>query len=83
MVLLEIGISLLGRETYDRDENHLLQRCELDLIEEKQHSSQLRIASCQRHTTRLFNSKVRQMRFQIEDLVLRRVVKNKGDLDPN
>ena len=36
MVPIEIGISLLRKENYDQDdENHLLQKCELDFLEEK------------------------------------------------
>ena len=35
MVLVEIKASSLKRKSYDQDENHLIQRCKLDLIEEK------------------------------------------------
>ena len=35
MVPIELGMSSLRRESYDQDENHLLQRHELDFLEEK------------------------------------------------
>lgn len=35
MIPVEIGMSLLKRETYDRDDNYILQRHELDLLKEK------------------------------------------------
>ena len=35
MVPVEIVMSLLRRENYNRDENHLMQRHELDFLEEK------------------------------------------------
>ena len=40
MVLVEIGMSSLRRENYDQDENHLLQRCDLDFLEENRSDSQ-------------------------------------------
>ena len=76
-------MSSLRRESYDQGENHLLQRCELDLIEGKRNTSQLHIASYQRCTIRYFNSKVKKRRFYVEDLVLGKVVHNKGALDQN
>ena len=35
MVPVEIGMSSLRRENYDPDQNNLLQRCELNFLEEK------------------------------------------------
>ena len=41
MVLVEIGVGSLRRENYDSDQNFILQRQELDFLDEKQHDSQL------------------------------------------
>ena len=65
MVLVEIEMSFLRRENYDQDENHLLQRCKLDFLDEKQSDSQLRVAVYQRCTAKYFNSKVKPRRFQV------------------
>ena len=83
IVPVDIEMSFLKRENYDQDENHLLQRHELDFLEEKRSHSQLRVVTYQRRTARYFNSKVKPRRFQAGDLVLRKVVQNKGALDPN
>ena len=60
-----------------------LQRHELDFIKEKQCDSQLRVTTYQRRTTRYFNSKVKTRRFQIGNLILKKVLHSKGALDPS
>ena len=45
MVPIEIGMSSLRRENYDKNDNHLLQRRELEFLEEKRSASQLRVAA--------------------------------------
>ena len=45
MILVEVGIPSLQRETYNQDENHTLMSYELDLLEEKCDLATLRIAS--------------------------------------
>ena len=44
MVPVEIRMSSLIRENYDPDQNNLLQRCELDVLEEKRRDSQLQVS---------------------------------------
>ena len=83
MVPIEIGMSSLRWKNYEQDQNNFLQRRELDFLEEKLSDSQLRVAAYQRRTTKYFNSKVKPRRFQVRDLVLRKVLQNKGALDPN
>ena len=48
MILVEVDIPSLQLETYDLEENHALQRYELDLLEEKCDLATLRIASYKR-----------------------------------
>ena len=83
MVPIEIRMSSLKRENYDPDQNNLLQRPEIDFLKEKQCDSQLWVAIYQRRTARYLNSKVKTRRFKIGDLVLRKVLQNKGALDLN
>ena len=61
---------------------------ELDLLEEKRELAKLRIASYQQRAARYYNSKVKVKRFQLGDLVLRKVLQNTeearaGALGPN
>ena len=91
MVLVEIGAGSLIRENYDSEQNFILQRRRLDFLEEKwrrldfleekQCNSQLLVAAYPCCTARYFNSKVKPRRFQVGDLVLRKVLHNKGALD--
>ena len=58
------------------------------MLEEKRDLTALRIASYKRQIERYFNSKVKEMRFKIGDLVLRKVLPktkevNAGILGPN
>ena len=78
-----LGAGSLRRDNFDPEQNMILQRRKLDVLEEKRRDSQLRVAVCQRCTAWYFNSKVKTRRFQEGDLVLRRVLHNKGALDPS
>ena len=50
MIPVEIGASSLRRSTYEQDQNNVLMRIELDLLEERREQSQLRVASYQQRT---------------------------------
>ena len=78
MVLVELGAGSLRRGNFDQEQNMILQQHELDFLKEKLCDSQLWVVAYQRHTTRNFNSKMKSRRFQEGDLVLRRVLDNKG-----
>ena len=58
MVPVEQGASFLSRDNFDLEQNIILQRCELDFLEEKWRDSQLWVAAYQRRIARYFNSKV-------------------------
>ena len=88
MIPVEIGVPSLRRETYNQEENFILQRYELDLLEEKHDLVALRIASYKRKSERYFNSKVKERRFKEGDLVLKKINSNTkeasvGVLKPN
>ena len=57
MIPVEVGIPSLRRETYNQEENHVLQCYELDLLEEKRDLTTLRVDSYKRQSERYFNSK--------------------------
>ena len=73
IIPVEIGVPSLRRETYNQEENFLLQRYELDLLKEKRDLAALRVASYKRRFKRYFNSKVKEKRYKEGDLVLRKV----------
>ena len=82
MVPVEIEMNSLRRENYDPNQNNLLQRRELDFLEEKRYvihncGLYLSAAYCQ-----ILHSKVKPKRFRVGDLVLRKVLQNKDALDP-
>ena len=83
MVPIKLGAGSLRRDNFDLEQNMILQRCDLDFLEEKRRDSQLRVAAYQQCTARYFNSKVKTRRFQEGDLVLRIVLHNKRALDPS
>ena len=76
MILVEVGIPSLQRETYNQEENHALQCYKLDLLEEKCDLIALRITSYKRWSERYFNFKVKERRFKKGNLVLRKVLPN-------
>ncbi|PON57324.1 Ribonuclease H-like domain containing protein, partial [Parasponia andersonii] len=76
MIPVESGTGSLRRSVYEQNQNDVLLRIELDLLEERREQSQLRIASYQQCTARHYNSKVRSRHFEVGDLVLRRVLPN-------
>ena len=78
MVPVELGAGSLRRDNFNPEQNMILQRRELDFLKEKRCDSQLRVVVYQRCITQYFNLKVKTRRFQVGDLVLRRVLHNKG-----
>ena len=70
MVPVEIGVPSLSLETYNQEENFVLQRYELDLPKEKCDLAALRVASYKWQFKWYFNSKVKERRFKEGNLVL-------------
>ena len=80
--------STLPKAWDNQEENFVLQRYDLYLLEEKCDLEALRIASYKRGSERYFNSNVKEMRFKEGDLVLRKINSNTkeanaGVLGPN
>ena len=64
---------------YDQDNNIDLLTSNLNELEARRDRAQIRMATYQQRVSRHYNNKVRQRRFQINDLVLRRVMPNTRD----
>ena len=73
MLPIEVKISTIRTQNYVQDSNHTQLEETLDLIEEKREEAQLRNAAYQQRTTRYFNKRVRDRKFGVGDLILRRV----------
>ena len=54
---------------------------ELDLLEETRARALLRVAAYQQRSARYFNSKVKDRRFKVGDLVLRKVMQNTKEIN--
>ena len=79
MLLVELDPPSHRRLTYDQDANSQLMMESLDSIDEIREKSQLRVAAYQQKVAWYFNSKVKERRFNVGDLVLRRVFLNTRD----
>ena len=79
MFLVELTPPSHRRETYDQGRNHKLIEESLDLIKERREKASLRVAAHQQKVARYFNSRVKDQKFQVGDLVLRSVFLNTKD----
>ena len=73
MVPVETLFPSHRRTTYDPATNQALLQEALDQVEELRDESQIRMAAYQKKVTKYFNSKVKNRKFAIGDMVLRRV----------
>ena len=76
MLPVEIEIPSFRRANYDEGNNEIQMAAEVDLIDERRDQSRLRLAAYQQRTAKYYNSRVQQRRFQVNNLVLRRVFQN-------
>ncbi|XP_062089647.1 uncharacterized protein LOC133796183 [Humulus lupulus] len=73
MLPVEVTPPYHRRTTYDQDCNHQLLVESLDQTEERREKSNIRLAAHQEKVARYFNSRVKEQKFDMGDLVLRRV----------
>ena len=73
MIPVEATVPTHRRDTYDPTTNHSLLQESLDLVDELREDSQLRVAAYQQKVAKYFNAKVKDRKFGVGDLVLRRV----------
>ena len=79
MVPVELNPPSHRRLTYDQPTNEQLLLETLDSVKERREKAQLRVAAYQQKIARYFNFKVREKKFNMGDLVVRRVFLNTRD----
>ncbi|XP_062103919.1 uncharacterized protein LOC133815048 [Humulus lupulus] len=73
MMPVEVTPQSHRRTAYDQDGNHKLLAESLDQIEERRKKSNIRLAAHQQKFAQYFNSRDKERKFDIGDLVLRRI----------
>ena len=81
VIPLEVGLPTLRSELCDQGLNDLNVDRELDLAEERREAAAIRLAAYQQQLARGYNQKVKERRFAIGELVLKKTLP--GDRDPN
>ena len=84
----EVGLTSYRVENYDKDKNEEAMRLQLDLVDEVRATAEQRLARYQNLMAKHYNSKVRHKKFQVGNLVLRKVMgatrdPSQGKLGPN
>ena len=69
-------INSIRTQAYDDQANITALVGNLDLLEAKRERAQLRLATYQQRAARYYNSRVRERRFRVGELVLRKVLPN-------
>jgi len=70
----EVGLTSYRVENYDKDMNEEAMRLQLNLVDEVRVAIEQRLAHYQNLMAKYYNTKVRHMDFQVDDLVLRKVM---------
>uniref|UniRef100_A0A2N9HGN5 Uncharacterized protein n=1 Tax=Fagus sylvatica TaxID=28930 RepID=A0A2N9HGN5_FAGSY len=88
VIPLEVGLPTTRTTEFDAEQNEDNLRKDLDLVEERRDMAAIRLTSYQRQMKRGYDRNIRPRSFQINDLVLRKVVTNTrnpsdGKLGPN
>ena len=88
VIPLEVGLPTTRRTEFDAEQNENNLRKDLNLVEERRDIVSIRLTSYQRQMKRGYDKNIRPRSFQINDLVLRKVVantrnSNDGKLGPN
>ena len=88
VVPIEVDLPFFRTGNFQATENDEVQRQELDLVKEKQDRALIRAASYKQRTSQYSNKKFKHRRFQVGDLVLKKVnqstrVPNYGKLGAN
>ena len=81
VIPLEVGLPTLRSELCDQGLNDLSVARELDLAEERREAAAIRLAAYQQQLARGYNPKVKERKFGMGELVLKKTLP--GDRDPN
>ena len=80
MIPVEISIWSLRREQFQTDRNNKRLREKLEFIDEKCEQAMMRNTTYKQHTAHYFEKRVKESRFKVGDLVLRRVFLNTREI---
>ena len=88
IILAEVGLTSYRVDNHDERRNDEAMRLQLDLIDEVRAKSEQRLVRYQDRMAKHYNSQVQYRDFQVEDLVLRKVMDaardpTQGKLSPN
>ena len=88
VIPLEVGILGIRTQGVENGTNDIFIARDLDLLEERRGKAAIQLGAYQQQLAGAYNKKVNPREFQINDLVLRKVVGNKkdpreGKLGPN
>uniref|UniRef100_A0A2N9IBS0 Integrase catalytic domain-containing protein n=1 Tax=Fagus sylvatica TaxID=28930 RepID=A0A2N9IBS0_FAGSY len=76
VIPLEVGLPTIRTAEFDAEQNENNLRKDLNLIEERRDIAAIRLTSYQRQMKRGYDKNIRPRSFQINDLVLRKIVAN-------
>ena len=84
----EVGLTSYRVHSHDENKNDEAMRLQLDLVDEVRVTAEQRLARYQNRMAKYYNSRVRHRDFQVEDIVLKRVMGTardpiQGKLSPN
>ena len=80
MVPVKIGVGSLRKEEFQVDGNNERLREELEFIDEKREQAMMRNTAYKQCTARYFDRRVKERKFKVGDLVLRRVFQNTKEI---
>ena len=81
VIPLEVGLPTLRSELCDKRQNDVNLARELDLAEEQRDTATIHLAAYQQQLARGYNQKVKERRFSVGELVLKKTLP--GDMNPN
>ena len=81
VILLEVGLLTLRSELSDQGQNVVNLARELDLADERRDAVAIRLAAYQQQLARGYNQKVKERKFSVKELVLKKTLP--GDKNPN
>ena len=88
VIPVEIGMSSFKISNFDKENNEIELRLNLDLLDEKKERAKIRQATYKHQVSKYYNQRGKHRSFLLGDLVLRKVTlstkePNVGKLDPN
>ena len=82
VILVEVGLTSLRKEFFDEQSNDGKLKLNLDCLDKVRDQASQRMTKYQQKMTEYYNQRVKLKRFNIRDLVLRKVTSTTKDLAP-